>query len=201
MRKLFSLFLIYIFFFPMLAQTVVGMHVGPDAAQALLFGSKSGTTNVSSSQTETSIAQFSDSDGGLSRDNAAEFANASVPQATKSKAESGDPTGTQTPDITAKFTDASGRQTSGYQAEFAGTGGIQSGTINQQLPLQVPQRNELVCDSSELSPNETQNIIDLLKKGFTVDANKGIVGASALNKDRDKLANNELVIQDVQDEN
>lgn len=65
----------------------------------------------------------------------------------------------------------------------------------------VPQRNELVCDSSELGPQEVGNLIELLKNGFTVDGNKGIVGIPTADKDRPKLASDELILQDPADAN
>ncbi len=68
----------------------------------------------------------------------------------------------------------------------------------KQTPKEVPQVNEYTCSSSELKPSETQNIIDLLKSGFT---GKEIAGQTAKDKDRDKLHTNELVLTKPDDEN
>ena len=62
----------------------------------------------------------------------------------------------------------------------------------------VQQVNEFMCSTSELSPQESQNIIDLLKTGFTGNE---IAGQTSKDTDRDKLASNELVLINPEDEN
>ncbi len=61
-----------------------------------------------------------------------------------------------------------------------------------------PQVNEYVCDSSELQEDEVQNILDLLKEGFTIDE---LAGQTEKNDERDELASNELILVDPEDEN
>ncbi|MFH1390935.1 MAG: hypothetical protein ABIH20_01345 [Candidatus Diapherotrites archaeon] len=62
----------------------------------------------------------------------------------------------------------------------------------------VEQVNEYVCDSSQLSPEESQGIIDLLKDGFTGDE---IAGETKKDTEREELNANELVLIDPQDAN
>ncbi len=155
MRKLSSLFLIYIFLFTALAPAVVGYEYGSQAS----------------------------------------FADAQSPYQTGASAP-----GSGTGGATVGQRDILSQ--SGLTGQnISGQGLSGSGNLGNNFPA-VPQRNELVCDSSELSSQETQNLIDLLKKGFTVDANKGITGVPAANgKGREKLSANEIVLQNSQDEN
>src|SRR3989338_5358901 len=61
-----------------------------------------------------------------------------------------------------------------------------------------PQVNQYMCTSSELPPNEVQNILDLLKNGFT---GKEIAGQTSKDTSRDTLDANELVLTKPDDEN
>ncbi|HLC92704.1 MAG TPA: hypothetical protein VJH23_03280 [archaeon] len=62
----------------------------------------------------------------------------------------------------------------------------------------VPQVNEFMCASSQLPGNETQNLIDLLKKGFTGNE---IAGQTSKDTDREKLDANTIVLTKPGDEN
>ncbi|MCR4335357.1 MAG: hypothetical protein NUV57_02360 [archaeon] len=74
----------------------------------------------------------------------------------------------------------------------------EQGTPTPQPTPAVEQVNEYVCDSSQLSPEESQGIIDLLKNGFTGNE---IAGDTNKNSERDELATNELVLIDPSDVN
>src|SRR3989344_3886647 len=65
-------------------------------------------------------------------------------------------------------------------------------------PPAVQQVNQFVCDSSQLSPQESQNIVDLLKAGFTGDE---IAGQTREDKDRERLDSNTLILTKPGDEN
>ena len=79
------------------------------------------------------------------------------------------------------------------------TAAREAGLINPQpvAASEVPQVNEFMCASSELKPNETQNILDLLKDGYT---GKEIAGQTEKNENRDSLANKEIILVDPEDE-
>lgn len=143
MRKLLSIFLIYLFFFPLVAQPVVASHNSAEG-----FFEQQQTPALS-------------------------------PQVAPPPS---------TPQVPG--------QSGATQLGTTSTTGAQ--TAGGQLPLDAKQ---LVCDSSELSPQETQNIIDLLKKGFTVDGNKGITGITGKDTDRPKLGRDDIVLQDYVEEN
>ncbi len=80
------------------------------------------------------------------------------------------------------------------------TAAREAGLINPQTAAAngVPRVNEFMCASSELKPNETQNILDLLKDGYT---GKEIAGQTEKNENRDSLANKEIILVDPEDEN
>lgn len=82
--------------------------------------------------------------------------------------------------------------------EAADRAARQSQPKGVQPPVQEPAPQGFLCQNSGLSPNENQNIIDLLKTGFT---GKEIAGQTEKNADRDKLAANKLVLENPNDEN
>ncbi len=163
MQKLLSLFLIYLFLFPMLASPVVS------SAQGEIYFAEDSKPRPSTSDPTSATSPGSG------------YGNTAPP-----KSSGGAATTSNTADNVSQPS----------RISPAGSGGGQGQVVNG-----VPQRNELVCDSSELSPQETQNLIDLLKKGFTVDGNNGIVGIPRTDMDRDRLASNEIILQDPQDAN
>ena len=70
-------------------------------------------------------------------------------------------------------------------------------TLIQNQAELVPQATEYLCKESELTPQEAQGIIDLLKDGFTGNA---INGETLSDENRDTLATNEIILQNPANE-
>jgi len=78
------------------------------------------------------------------------------------------------------------------------TAAREEGLPPEEPEPEVEQVNEYVCDSSELSSEESQGIIDLLKEGFTGEE---LTGQTEKNQEREELEHNELILLNPQDEN
>ncbi len=144
MKKLLSLFLIYIFLFPMLGGVVLADSPAAHFADNVVPAGAPGTSNAGSPAVQPNAPPTGTATAATAGPPGTGAANANPIPA---------PSGTSAPSSTLPQPQSSGRA-----SQPAGQGVVNG----------VVQRNELVCDSSQLSSQETQNLIDLLKKGFTV---------------------------------
>ncbi|VVB99105.1 Uncharacterised protein [uncultured archaeon] len=163
MRKILSIFIIYLFIFPLVAEATGTVQDFPAAPE-------SSTQQVSGIQ-QANSSQLSSGHGYAS---AAGQSNVALSCGSGTKAYFAD----------SSPSPAAGSDTAKTTSPPSSIGGISSGTPNAGAvdalgQPAVPQRNELVCDASELGPRDTQNIIDLLKNGFTARPDEGITGLQA----------------------